>query len=185
MHAKPFTNSIAVGTEAVTHLWKSLESVSEAATLARLVVAGAIPQREAMLRSAVDGYTSATEMANRLVIEGGLSFRVAHRKVGNVIREAIERGTERLEDAAARWQSEEGEFFELVDLDPTSVARRATYGGGPGALSLYECLKALQEKWAVHKHRSCEQARAWRTADQALDAAARSLCAAQAEKALI
>src|SRR6266571_7495745 len=50
MHAKPFTNSISVGTEAVSHVWPALQNIMEAATLARLVVAGAKPQPEAMLR---------------------------------------------------------------------------------------------------------------------------------------
>ena len=88
MHAKPFTNSISVGTEAVSPVWNALQSLTEALTLARLVVAGAEPQAAAMLERATDGFTSATEFANRLVTETGMPFRSAHHLVGSLLAAA-------------------------------------------------------------------------------------------------
>src|SRR5262249_32007289 len=74
----PSTNQISVETEAVSHVWEPLKRIKEAVTFARLIVMGAEPQPEAMLQKAIEGFTSATELANRLVTNGNLSFREAH-----------------------------------------------------------------------------------------------------------
>jgi argininosuccinate lyase len=175
MHGKPFTNSIAVGAEAVAPLWKTLQSLTEATTLARLAVDGAIPEQDAMLRAAVEGYTSATELANRLVIKGGMSFRTAHRTVGSLIRDAIQRGGEALQEASLRWRRDERLLISLEGLDPVSIARKSIYGGGAGATSLAACLKVLHDEWYIQMRRKREQARRWRAADAALDTAVRQL----------
>jgi len=156
MHAKPFTNSISVGTEAVSHVWKAFESITEATVLARLVVAGAKPEREAMLQRARDGYTNATELANRMMLQSGVSFRTAHMKVGSIIREALERGGEPLEN-----------------LDPSTIVHTADYGGGPGPTSHESCLKTLRAEWSRNRERKRLQARQWRNADESLSAAVR------------
>ena len=101
MHAKPYTNSISVGTEAVGYGWDALQSVNEALILARLVVAGACPQPFAMNGRAEAGYTTATELANRLVADGGMAFRSAHHLVGRAVNEAVRLGSTSLTDALA------------------------------------------------------------------------------------
>src|SRR5215217_4622929 len=108
MNGRPFTNTIAVGTEAVAHVWPALQNIMEAATLARLVIAGAKPQPETMLRRAESGYTEATELANRLVAEGDFFFRTAHKHVGSIICEAIENESATLWEAVANRQGKNG-----------------------------------------------------------------------------
>lgn len=177
MHAKPFTNSVAVGTEAVAHVWPALEGVTQAALLARLTVAGATPNREAMLRRAAEGYTTATEFANRLMTEGGVPFRSAHHLVGSIITDAVGRGALSLEEAARMWAAEQGGQVSLEGLDPASVARATTFGGGPGRASFDECFRGLRERWAEQVRRKKAQARKWLAARAALEHAAGDLCA--------
>ncbi len=180
MHAKPFTNSIAVGTEAVAPLWQALDDSVTALILARLVVADAVPQEQAMLRRAVEGYTTATELANRLTLTGKTPFRAAHHAVGSVIRAALEQGAPLLEEAAARWLAPPHEAVSLEGLDPASVAQASQYGGGPAAPALEACRQNLRAEWSRQRRQQCAQAQRWRAAEAALDAAVRQLCAAPA-----
>ncbi|MFP5265163.1 MAG: argininosuccinate lyase [Blastocatellia bacterium] len=175
MHATPYTNSIAVGTEAVSHVWKSLQDITETVTLTRLAIDGARPDRAPMLERAVHGYTTATELANRLVVEGGQDFRAAHHAVGTMIREGIDR-KELLQEVMRR-QIEEGSQSVSTDgLDPISVARKSNGGGGPGQESTARCIEELEQAWRRDAKLKNEQARKWKAADLALDKAVRKLC---------
>ena len=167
MHAKPFTNSISVGTEAVNPVWNALQSLAEALVLARLVVAGAEPQPAAMLQRAVDGYTAATEFANRLVTETSMPFRSAHHLVGSLINEAIEH-EEPLERRVDHWREEQNISISLENLDPEAVAQATIYGGGPGPASLAACLEKLRAEWRNCMNRKRAQKQKWDTAAKTL-----------------
>lgn len=179
MHSKPFTNSIAVGTEGVGHVWGALKDVTEAITLARLNVAGALPQPEAMLVRAAEGYTSATELANRLTVEGGVAFRTAHHAVGSIVTDAVAENNLPLEAAALKFGAG-GQTISLEGLNPASVARASAYGGGPGVASLENCLSRLRAEWAGQRRRLREQEEKWKAARAALDRAVEGACAAVA-----
>lgn len=170
MHATPFSNSVAVSTEAVAQVWPALQKTTEAVTLLRLVAAGASPDPRAMLERARDGYTSATELANRLVVEAGEPFRSAHRTVGELIREAVADGGKSLEEAAGRLVGER-RLASLDGLDPQSVARASVYGGGPGPAALDRCLRAAREEWSRACGRRRELAQRWRAAEVELSEA--------------
>jgi argininosuccinate lyase len=170
MHATPFSNSVAVGTEGVKPLWQALEQVGEAAVLARLCAAGAEPRPEAMRRRAVEGFTPATELANRLVTGAGLSFRQAHHLVGELVTAAAE-GGEPLEKAAARVFREHGAHFDPRWLDPAAVAASAAYGGGPAGPSLARILHELRAGWGAAAAGVRARARRWRRGARELDAA--------------
>jgi argininosuccinate lyase len=170
MHAAPFTNSVAVGTEGVKPAWSALTEITEAAVLARLCVAGAEPQPEAMRRRAEDGFTAATELANRLVREAGLSFRRAHHEAGALVAEAAARG-ESLRDAAPRLLRAHGLDPDASALDPAAVAAASAYGGGPADASLRACMAELRADALAAARRLRDQARRWRAAERALDVA--------------
>lgn len=174
MHGTPYTNSISVGTEAVNPIWSSLKSVTEATTLARLAVDGARPEGGPMLERAVQGYTTATELANRLVIEGGQDFRTAHHRVGAMIREGIEH-KEMLEEVAQRAKGDGVRAVSTQGLDPVSVARESNSGGGPGRLSTARCVEELKRGWARVVRLNNEEIERWKAADLALDEAIRRL----------
>jgi argininosuccinate lyase len=146
MRSTPFSNSIAVGTEAASHVWPALAATSEAATLLRLVVAGARPVRERMLERAREGATTATALAEEMVT-GGTPFRTAHSRIGRVVREAEEE--EHDPEEALRT-----EFHDLAEsgvLDPEIAAARMKFGGGPGAGE--GMLVDLRADWFEHARR--------------------------------
>lgn len=120
-----YTNAIAVGTESVRHLWPGLSDTTDAVTLLSLVVAGTEPERERMTERAVDGFTSATYLAERLVLDG-MPFRAAHHLVGETVLGALDSGRS-LVDAARFPAVEDG------GLAPGLVAQACAHGGGPGS----------------------------------------------------
>lgn len=170
MHATPFSNSVAVGTEGVKPLWGALAEVTEATLLARLVVAGAVPQPERMRRRAAEGFTAATELANRLVAETGISFRSAHHRVGELVTRAAERG-QSLEEAAGSLFCELGVAADPAWLDPAAVAAAAEYGGGPGEASLGRVLGELRQGWSAAARRLEARSRRWEAGSRDLAAA--------------
>jgi argininosuccinate lyase len=167
MHATPFSNSVAVGTEGVRPLWSALGEVTEAVVLLRLCVAGAEPVPARMLERAVRGYTPATELANRIVRETGISFRRAHHVVGELVSEADERG----EPLAAVADGRMGVRVDPAWLDPARVAAAAEYGGGPGGASLPRMAGELRAAWSDAARRLDARVRAWREGERALEAA--------------
>lgn len=175
MHAKPFTNSISVGTEAVSTVWNALQSLTEALILVRLVVAGAEPQPATMLQRATDGYTPATEFANRLVTEISMPFRGAHHLVGSLINDAIKH-EEPLQHRVDRWREENDVSVSLDNLDPEAITKATIYGGGPGPASLASCLEKLRAEWRNFMNQKRSQKQKWDDAAKALDEAAVKLC---------
>lgn len=146
-----YTNAIAVGTEAVRHLWPGLSSTTDAVTLLSLVVAGTEPERERMTDRAVDGFTSATYLAERLVLDG-TPFRAAHHLVGETVLGALESGRS-LVDAAR---------FAAVDdggLAPDRVVEACAHGGGPGATA--DGIRALNARRDALKAESAERRTRW------------------------
>jgi argininosuccinate lyase len=153
MHAAPFANSVAVGTEGCHGAVEALEAAADCAALLRLVVAGAQPQPEAMVARAAAGHTTATAQAERLVVEDGVSFREAHRIVGQRLTDG---GGPNLDGG----------------LDPVSVAAAACYGGGPGAPPATDDLRRRRAVLAAER---VERTRRWRWADTELAAAVTDL----------
>jgi argininosuccinate lyase len=175
MHSTPFTNSIAVGTEAVGHIWKALTATTEAVTLSRLLVDDARPQEDRMSQRSIEGHTFATELANRLVTDHGISFRCAHRAVGNAIRESIELGVP-LEAVSVALPGSNNDSVSLKQLDPGAVVKASNYGGGPGDESFQSCIKALVEGWGKYARLQREQSRKWQSAEETLEEVVLSLC---------
>ncbi len=151
MHATPFANSIAVGTEGCAPLTAALDAAAGAADILALVVAGARPQPAAMLDRAEAGQVTATAAAERLAATGGLSFREAHRRVG----EAITSGRDPL----------------ALD-DPATAVAAARHGNGPGRPPALEELRA---RWVHRAAAHRDRRRRWRDAAADLDAAVSAL----------
>lgn len=163
----PFTNAIAVGTESVRPVWTTLRDVTDATTFLRLVVAQARPDPERMRRRAAEGFTNATSLAVRLVIEGGMDFRSAHRLVGQAVNEALERGLASLEELA-RVGSDKLDVS-LDDLDPAACVARNRYGGGPAPENLARLTTGLREAWTEQRRRLRAQSARWRDAREELE----------------
>jgi argininosuccinate lyase len=169
MHATPFANSVAVGTEGCAGAVEALDAAADSVTLLRLVVAGARPQPAAMLARAAAGQTTATAWAERLVTEEGLSFREAHRLVGQLLTDADE--TDRRSPAAPVRMPV---HRDLAGLDPTSVARAARFGAGPGAAPALDDLRHRRAGAALDL---TDRTGRWRRAETDLAAAVAALIA--------
>lgn len=167
MHATPFTNSIAVGTESVKPTRGALQDLSEMALIIRMIVTGSQPNREAMLERAARGFTTATEFANNLVREANMDFRSAHRLVGTIVLAAQEQGNFRLEEVATPYFKNHGTRA-AENLDPSRVAAKLEWGGGPGPSSLRFCLERLQQSWCHCRERKRSQETKWREASAML-----------------
>ncbi|HVW34010.1 MAG TPA: lyase family protein [Acidimicrobiia bacterium] len=160
MHAAPFANSVAVGTEGCSGAVEALDATADAAALLRLAVAGARPRPERMMARAVEGLTTATALAERIVREEGISYREAHSLVGRLVTDAG--------GASPAWSNS------ISPGTPAAVAGRARFGGGPGApLPIADLLVRRAEIFA----RTAERQRRWRRAEQDLARAVANLIA--------
>jgi argininosuccinate lyase len=144
--------------------------MTEAVLLVRLVVAGAEPRPERMRLRAAEGFTAATELANRLVLETGISFRSAHHQVGALVTRAAERG-QPLDEAAEAMLRERGLPADPAWLDPAAVAAAAAFGGGPGGESPRRVAAELRGEWSAAARRLRERSRRWEDGSRALAAA--------------
>jgi argininosuccinate lyase len=143
----PFTNSIEVGTEAVSAIWPGLRAADEAVLLSQVLVSGGRPVPDRMLERTASGYTSATAVANRLV-QQGVPFRAAHHMVGDAVRQAVAAGaTDITEFGPPGWLDGTG----LASTDPAMLVREQMYGGGPGDIE--EPLNQAVQAWAAHRAR--------------------------------
>jgi argininosuccinate lyase len=112
------------------------------------------PRPEAMARAAADGYGTATELADVIVRETGLSFRKAHNIVGRVVREAIERGRTAPEITSADLDRASQALFGVPlgiapgavgrALDPVANLASRTVTGGPAEAEMQRMLAARQ-----------------------------------------
>jgi hypothetical protein len=125
-----------------------------------------------MLDRAVAGDTTATAAAERLVVEQEMSFREAHHLVGRLLTEAAETNRRSSRTPAVPQERRNGP----AGLDPTSVARAARYGGGPGAPA---ALDDLRHRRAAVATEMADRIGRWRRADADLAAAVADLTAAE------
>jgi argininosuccinate lyase len=174
MHAAPPGTTAASG---VTPLWNALRDTADAVLLARLMVAGTRPQLDRMRPRAANGFTSATELANRLVREAGWSFRQAHQRIGELVTIAARRG-DSLEVLAAELFASLG-LRDGVMVDADAIASRAAYHGAPSAVSLGPLLATFRTAWIEAARRLTDRSRQWREAKRDLASAIQDLLAEQ------
>jgi argininosuccinate lyase len=153
MAATPFTNSIQVGTEAITAVWPGLAAAHDAVLLAQVVSSGAKPNTTAMADRAVSGLTTATAVANQLVRQG-IPFRTAHTIVGHAAGVAATSGAPQL--GALDFGTVAPVPVDTAVTVPACVSA-TRYGGGPGALD--EFLSTAVDAWRRRHTRIA----AWRT----------------------
>jgi argininosuccinate lyase len=174
MHASPFSNSVAVGTEGIRPFWNALQDITIASALLRLIVIGAVPDKDAMLRRAEEGFVTATELANRVAAENGLDYRSAHRSVGEAISATLEHNGS-LEDIVRALDAHGLAVTDPV-LNPASVAMQTVYGGGPGLASFERCFEQLKQDWSERRERLRSLKARWRATEDLLILRVRELC---------
>ncbi len=170
MHAAPFANSVAVGTEGCAGVVEALDAAADSVTLLRLVVSGTKPHPDVMLARAIAGQTTATAAAERLVAEEGLSFREAHHRVGHLLTDAADLRSSRTPAVPQERRMEQD------GIDPVAVARSARFGGGPGAPAAFD---DLRQRRAAIAAELAGRLRRWREADIDLAAEVAELTATE------
>jgi argininosuccinate lyase len=107
-----------------------------------------------MIARCRDGFTTATYLAEQLVVDG-VPFRSAHHQVGRAVLDAIEDGRPLSGETA----------------QPAVVAAACDHGGGPGSTALDDLHRRLHRCRLIADRRR----RRWRAAAEHLDAAVDAL----------
>ncbi len=173
MHAVPFGNSVAVGTEGAVGVEEAIEDIVSCLSLleAHVRLFEAFP--ETMLERAERAGVCATAIAEHLARDGGVPFRSAHHQVGALISEAEEASVPLVPHVLSGLETR----FSLPargEFSPDRVVRRTRFGGGAGhiddpahprsAPSMLASLEAerlgLEEIWAAADVRREELVRA-------------------------
>lgn len=141
-----FTHSGDGNRESMRSFWESADECIRCLALFRLVLDAAEPVEHTMLRKARTDFSTATDLADALVRESGLSFREAHHAVGAMVRQALDADlaadeiTAAMVNAAASQQTGRDIRLDAASvrrcLDPlASVQARSAHGGPAPVLS--------------------------------------------------
>jgi argininosuccinate lyase len=179
----PFSNSVEVGTEAVSHLWPALVSCESAVRLTELMLSGVEVDSARMRDFLARAATTMTALADHLVACHDLPFRSAHEAVARLLQrlspedrdapEAILPALrEIVEDVSGRSLTLNSEEISRA-LDPEACAWAAAFGGGPSPEVVREQLARLRERLGALAGRQAERRQRLATANvrlrQALD----------------
>lgn len=118
-----FTHTGDGNRETMRGFWEAMDEALRCVDLLRLVLAHATPQPATMLQRARRDFSSATDLADLLVRDAGMSFREAHHVVGAVVREALDRQLPACEiDSALVDRAALAHTGRALHLDPQEVA---------------------------------------------------------------
>lgn len=140
MHSTPFTNCVAVGTEATRNVWAGIENSIGSTRLIRLCFSGLTVAEGVPSAMLERSFVNAMETATRLAIDGDLDFRSAHNKVGQLVTTAIECGVPSL---LAIMQGSRTVHPE-ASPPPDVIARTAGAGGGPAPEAVSAAIDELE-----------------------------------------
>jgi argininosuccinate lyase len=153
LHNTPFGDVVDTEDDLQPYLWWASEAADGLCRLLAAVVGTMEVDKELLQQRARSGYSTATELADTLVRERGLSFRRAHAVAAAVVRLAVSAGIEAdnispgLVDRAAGGVIGEplGLSWGLISraLDPVRFVETRTLPGGPAP---DEMRRALEER---------------------------------------
>jgi argininosuccinate lyase len=156
-----FTNSISVGTESMRLVETGMRDAENTCTLLRLAITGLIINSERMKGRVVEGFANASALAIWLMRNKQMDFRSAHRRVGEMINEAVNAGFKSLQELCHNRYPE----VPLEDLDPENIQDRMRFGGGPSSKVTLETIVHLKARLKAHRRELCVVTRQWSLAD--------------------
>ena len=177
MHATPFSNSIAVGTEAMKHVQPSIEELVDSLTLLRLVMENSTPIKPRADEILAHGFTNATALAELFVTRRLYSFRQAHHRVSMIVRTALENGLRSLSEAIEAGLLRSEEQPTAREMDDLLAFHPARYGIVRTDVALSDDLNALRATFADHYWRIRAIRQRHREAVQSLERIAGGLAA--------
>jgi len=157
----PFTNSVEVSGEVGARGESAAADTRTALQLLTLLVDQLIVNENVASASAATGDITATALADTIVRETGLSFRLAHDAVSEIVAAATgsaapEEITEKLERSL---KARSGKRVKLgVDtirtvLDPLTALQQMSFGGGPAETAVEQQIDGLRATASSHRQR--------------------------------
>jgi len=141
MKSTPFSNVIDVSRESLHYFGDAMRETEAALKLLGDIIREIEIDKEKALQKCRENFSTVTDLADALVEKCGLAFREAHTIVGEVVREAMEKGlvstmitADMVESAAIRAVEKEvrlGEEDVVEALDPRKAVGRRGLTGGP------------------------------------------------------
>lgn len=142
--------------EGVTDAWPSLSLFIDGMELLRLVFETATPDAHRLKKRCYENFSTATDLADGLVREHGLSFREAHHVVGGPVQRSLDAGLDArgmsVEIINASASEELGSTLSLTAdfvrdcLDPVKSVNARTTPGGTAPSEVRRMLSALATK---------------------------------------
>lgn len=118
-------------------LFDAVDTLTDTLAIFAELVRGLRVNAEAMRRAAVEGYTTATDLADYLV-KRGVPFRAAHEAVAQAVRAAEARGCDladlSLDELRAFAPQIEADVYQVLTLEGSLAARRHLGGTAPEAV---------------------------------------------------
>jgi len=174
VHNTPFGDINDVEDDLQPLIYNALRDANRAVSLFAGTLRSATFNFEVLRRRASENFITVTELADTIVRNEDLSFRIAHQIVGLSVRRSIEQGTDKisyetLQGAASEILGHElsltSEQLVLALSADNFVNVRTVYGGtAPDetrrALSVHRIEQSLDESWLAEKSQAIQNARA-------------------------
>lgn len=174
-----FSNSVEISTEAASHVWLAVDSICQSMQLTGILIERLKVDTRRMIEFLSSTQAYMTAVADWLVSQYGLSFRVSHDAVSQLVAQSpknlsLEQTKMALKGilehiAAKPVELDETELAAV--LDPIQCAKRAVYGGGPAEEAVHGQLRSLATRTAAIENRLKQRRRALRNAREELRAA--------------
>ncbi len=184
-----FTNTVDGNSEAFRWAWDALDDTIDTLQVLDVVIANAAPKPDRMRALVEANFSTATDLADALVLRGGLPFREAHHVAGGVVRAAVSRGltasgiTADLVSEVARELT--GSRIEIAPsllseaLAPELAAERRQGTGGPARADIETMAAALEHQLAHDRRQQAERKERVASAKRELEAAVAALAGAE------
>src|SRR5215211_7591472 len=170
LHNTNFQDIKDVEEEVVYPVFRSFDEASLSLRLLKGTISSMEFKRDSMLKKAAEGYGSCTELAAKIHRQTDLSYRTAHRIVGNLVLRAFKQGKAATEvDALLVNESAKEIIGREVDvddetvrasLDPTVFVRAHDVPGGPAPEAVHHAIRGAHTTLAGHDQRVVQ----WREA---------------------
>ncbi|RDV00380.1 argininosuccinate lyase [Trinickia dinghuensis] len=159
--AAPYSHVLDSNADSLHWLWQAADELVDTIPVVDQVINRATPNRERMAELAGANFSTATDLADFLVREKGMSFKEAHHITGRVVRLAIDTGLGVADippELVARAALETtGRMLSLTSeeiadaLDPRAAVERRRSGGGPSSHDMESLIEQSMLKLAADR----------------------------------